>query len=77
MTFAGIIEALGGGKVFGPSIGITPGYARVLKSRDWIPPIYWSPTIDAAKSRRVKGVSFKRLRKLAAAKNRGGAGAVR
>jgi hypothetical protein len=70
MTFAGVIEAFGGGTAYGLAVGITPGYARVLKSRNWIPAIYWPATTDAARRLRIKDVNTKSLARLAASKKR-------
>ena len=60
-TFSDIIEAFGGYKAFAEAIGITASHAGVMKFRNSIPAVYWKTLVEAARSRRIRGVTLEKL----------------
>lgn len=56
-------------EALGDDIGVDAAHIRTLKSRDSIPPKYWTKIEDGAKKRGIKDVTIKILAQIAAAKN--------
>jgi hypothetical protein len=65
-TFEDVFEAFGGATMLASAIGIRPGHAQTMKSRGSIPPEYWSRIVNAARERRIKGVTHQALSQIAA-----------
>lgn len=65
-TFTDIIEAFGGPAEFGRAIGIKPGHAGSMKTRDSIPDEYWLATVGAAELREIDGVTLEVLASISA-----------
>lgn len=70
MTFANVIDQLGGSARVAELLSVPPGTAAAMKSRDSIHPKYWSRIVEAARARGVKGVSLQVLADLAARQER-------
>lgn len=73
MTFANVIDQLGGSARVAELLSVPPGTAAAMKSRNSIHPKYWSRIVGAAREQRVKGVSYELLADLAARHERRGA----
>lgn len=67
-TFQAVIDAFGGPTKYAEAIGIPGFHAQSMKTRDSIPPAYWTDTVSAAIERDVEGVTLERLADLARAK---------
>lgn len=64
-TFSDIIDAFGIA-VVAEILGIEESHVRVMKARDSIPPEYWGVLIEQAVKRGIKGLDYRRLRRLRA-----------
>lgn len=67
-TFASIIDAFGGPVPFSQAVGVPDSHARTMKARDSIPIEYWQATIDAARERKLDGLTIEHMVDLAKAK---------
>jgi len=67
-SFAAVIAAWPSRRDFESDLGLRPGLAAVWKHRDNIPARSWSRVVVAARTRRIGGVSYGLLARLAAAK---------
>lgn len=67
-TFEEVIEAFGGATALAEAIGIKPVHAQTMKARDSIPALYWRDVVDAARQRRIKGVTLDVLAQISSAK---------
>lgn len=64
-TFSDIIQCFGGPAKFAKAIGIKGFHAQSMKTRDSIPPAYWSDTVTAAQQRGIEGVTLQKLAEIA------------
>ena len=67
-SFAAVIAAWPSRRDFESDLGLRGGLAAVWKHRDNIPARSWSRVVEAARTRRIGGVSYGLLARLAAAK---------
>lgn len=65
-TFSDIITAFGGPAAFGRAIGIKPGHAGAMKTRDSIPDQYWTATVEAADAHGIDDVTLENLARISA-----------
>lgn len=64
-TFQDVIEAFGGPSKYAEALRIPGFHAQSMKTRDSIPPAYWSDTVSAAQHREIGGVTLEKLANLA------------
>lgn len=69
-TFEDVFHAFGGPAALATAIGIAPGHAQTMKTRGSIPDAYWLAVVEAAKSRRIRGVTLDALARMAAARGK-------
>lgn len=67
-SFTAIIDALGGHASAGLLLGIPPGTASAMKSRDSIAPRYWPRLIKVCAIHDVAGVTYETLARIYAAR---------
>lgn len=67
-TFEDVFAAFGGPTRFADAVGIKPFHAQTMKTRDSIPPGYWSDVVKAAAELGIKGINLEALARIAAAK---------
>lgn len=60
-TFSDIIARLGGPSGLAPIIGANPEAIRKMAQRESVPSEYWPALIDAARAKRVRGVTLAKL----------------
>lgn len=65
-SFSAIIDSFGGPGKFAVAIGIKPGHARAMKTRDAIPSEYWAEVVNAAATHAVQGITTDLLAQLEA-----------
>lgn len=65
-SFSAIIDSFGGPGKFAGAIGIKPGHARAMKTRDAIPSEYWVEVVAAAAVYSVQGITTDLLARLEA-----------
>ena len=68
MTFAEVIEALGGSTALAEALGRPEGTVSAWKSRDSIPPDMWAAIVEEARSQKNKAVSLTLLASIRASK---------
>lgn len=69
-TFDAVFEAFGGATKLAEAIGIRPVHAQTMRNRKSIPAIYWLDIVEAAREKRIKGVTFDALAKISARERR-------
>jgi hypothetical protein len=65
-TFSAVIDSFGGPGKFAAAIGIEPGHARAMKTRNSIPSEYWHEVVTAAVRLKIQGVTLALLARLEA-----------
>ena len=61
LTFQALIEDIGGVRSLAEGFSITESHARVMKTRNSIPPEYWPQLIKMARAKRIVGVNVEAL----------------
>lgn len=69
-SFSSIIDALGGPAVVAPAISANTEAVRKMASRNSVRPEYWERLIDLARERRVAGVTYAALTRIAPPRKR-------
>lgn len=65
MTFRPIIDKWATRADLAEDVGTTRLLAQQWYTRDFIPPEWWQPLVNAAKRRRFRGVTYARLAEIA------------
>ena len=60
-SFYEVIQAFGGGSKLAGDIGINPITVRQWGNRGSIPSKYWPAIVEAAKAKRIRGVTYQAL----------------
>lgn len=60
-TLAAVFIAFGGPSKVGQAIGISTEHAAAMKRRNSIPVGYWPLLIEAARERRISGITYESL----------------
>lgn len=69
-TWRDIFKAFGGPAELGRALGISTEHATQMRRRDSIPPLHWPRLIEAAREKKIEGVNYEALAKLAATASR-------
>lgn len=57
-SYRDVIDAFGGYADFAKAVGIRPGTASSLRSRQSLPVVYWEKTIQAATAQDISGITY-------------------